>query len=397
MTTIRLYNVTKVYQPEHADVARSYGQVLGLATEYASRQAAREYKHELKSAGQPPEPRRLHALAQVNLEIHNSEVMGVIGPSGCGKTTLLKVLAGLIEPDEGVVTYDGQDMADISPGERSLGIVFQDYALYPHMKSQGNIGFFFKVHNRADEIPERVRYVSEIMGVGFEKLLARKPPTLSGGERQRVALARCIARDPQLFLFDEPLSSLDAKLRVQTRVELKRLFHRFKITAIYVTHDQVEATALCDRLAVMREGRIEQVGTYDQLIARPLNTFVAAFVGIPPMNIFEGHWTSDGWQGRDFSWKLPEGRRHPEGRRGALGIRPEHVRIRTDSEDRGEVGLIEPLVSERVQLVHIECGMSTVVARVPIDVEVRHGDNLTFSFDPAQIHLFDGTTERRLD
>jgi len=396
MPAIQLHNITKAFAPERTDAARSYGSVLGLATEVASRPAANEYKHDLKAAGTPVPPPRPLALDHVTLEIHAGEMLGALGPSGCGKTTLLKTIAGLIQPDEGTVSYDGRDMTQIPPGERNIGIVFQDYALYPHMKGQGNIGFFFRVHDRTAEIPERVRQVSEIMGVGFEALLARKPPTLSGGERQRLALARCIAREPSLFLFDEPLSSLDAKLRVQTRLELKRMISRFKTTGLYVTHDQIEAIALCDRLAIMREGRLEQVGTYETLIERPLNTFVASFVGIPPMNIFEGEWTNDGWHSPDFALPLAEGRRHPEGKRGFIGIRPHFVHVDRTSDMRGKVTFIEPLVSERVMLVYIESGKSTVVMRAPSDADIRRGDNLPFAFELDQLHLFDGVSGRRL-
>jgi ABC-type sugar transport system ATPase subunit len=397
MPTIRLHNVSKVYQPERADIVRSYGSVLGLAAEYTSRPAANEYRHEMTAASLPPQPLRPQALADVNLEIHDGEMIAAVGPSGCGKTTLLKVISGLLQPDQGEVYYDDRNMAQVSPGERNLGIVFQDYALYPHMKGQGNIGFFFKVHDRTEEIPERVRQVSEIMGVGFDALLSRKPPTLSGGERQRLALARCIARDPSVFLFDEPLSNLDAKLRMQTRIELKRMLSRFKVTGLYVTHDQTEAIALCDRLAIMRDGHIEQVGTYEQLMQRPLNRFVASFVGMPPMNIFEGFWTAAGWRGVDLTWPLPEARRHPDGRRGTLGVRPENVHIDRESEFRGRVALIEPLVSERVMLVHLECGNTPVVMRIPITADVRRGDNIPFGFDAEHIFLFDGVSGRRLD
>jgi ABC-type sugar transport system ATPase subunit len=397
MPVIRVQNVSYTHPRERADAAKSYGSVLGLAVEYASRESSNEYRHALNTVGKPIEPPRPQALHDVSLEIRNGEMMAALGPSGCGKTTLLKVIAGLIQPDSGTIWFDGRDMQNVLPGDRNLGIVFQDYALYPHMKTQGNIGFFFRLHNRREEIPERVRQVSEIMGVGFDALLSRKPPTLSGGERQRVALARCIARDPGVFLFDEPLSNLDAKLRMQTRIELKRMISRFNVTGLYVTHDQTEAIALCDRIAVMREGHIEQVGTFDFLVERPANTFVASFLGLPPMNIFEGVWTADGWKGADLAVRLPENRRHPEGRRGTLGIRPQYVTIDPQSEDRGRVVLIEPLVSERVQLVHVETGKTSLVLRLASDVDVRRGDIIPFSFDVAQVQLFDGVSGRRVD
>ena len=190
------------------------------------------------SASYPQDGQRIQALDRVNLEIRHGETMGVLGPSGCGKSTLLRVIAGLMPVDSGTITYDDQDMASIPPGERGIGIVFQNYALYPMMNSRDNVGFFFRIHKRAAEIPERVREVSRVMGIGFDLLLDKRPAVLSGGERQRVALARCIARDPKLFLFDEPLSNVDAKLRVKTRGELKRLITRYKVTGVYVTHDQ---------------------------------------------------------------------------------------------------------------------------------------------------------------
>ncbi len=397
MPVIRVQNVSYAHQPQRADSARSYGKVLGLAAEYTSRPTANEYRQELKDSSKPPEPIRPQALNDVTLEIKNGEMMAALGPSGCGKTTLLKVIAGLLSPDSGSVMFDGQDMMSILPGDRNLGIVFQDYALYPHMKGQGNISFFFKVHHRDEEIPERVRQVSEIMGVGFDALLSRKPPTLSGGERQRVALARCIARDPGVFLFDEPLSNLDAKLRMQTRIELKRMMSRFKVTGLYVTHDQTEAIALCDRIAIMREGRIEQVGTFEFLLEHPINTFVASFIGQPPMNIFEGKWTAEGWRGADLAVTLPENRRHPEDRTGTLGIRPQHISIDRDSEYRGRVFLIEPMVSERIQLIHLETGKTTLVMRLPANEDIRRGDIVPFSLDTSQVHLFDGLSGRRVD
>jgi len=404
MATIRLNNITKNYEPEGADATRAYGRVIGHATDITSRKVANAYRRDLQSAGKPPEPRRREALSHVSLEIRNGETLGILGPSGCGKTTLLKVIAGLIAPDDGIVTYDGVDMRDVSPGERRIGIVFQDYALYPHMKSQQNIGFFFKVHKRTDEIPERVRQVSKIMGIGFDRLLSRKPPTLSGGERQRVAVARCIARDPLLFLFDEPLSNLDAQLRTQTRIELKRLLDRFHTTGVYVTHDQTEAIALCDRLAIMRDGRIEQIGTFERLMEYPENTFVAEFLGTPPMNILSGHWTADGWHNKDLSWLLPPDRRHAEGQRGVLGVRPEHVTVAATLPDNemgeaphGRVTLIEPLISERVLLVHLQVGSTGIVARVPNTLDVRNGDNLALTFAPDRVILFDGVSGRRLD
>src|SRR5215208_1684255 len=229
------------------------------------------------------------ALDHVNLTIPNGETFVIVGPSGCGKSTLLRVVSGLEKKYTGHILYDGEDVQEIPPGERHIGMVFQSYALYPNFSGEGNLSFFFKNHKIGDEeTRKRIEYTSELMGIGFDELLPRKPGTLSGGEKQRIAIARAIVRAPKLFLFDEPLSNLDAKLRVQTRSEIKRLLHRFAITSLYVTHDQVEAMALADQIVVMHAGKIQQVGTYEHLMENPLNMFVAGFLGLPPMNLFSG-------------------------------------------------------------------------------------------------------------
>jgi ABC-type sugar transport system ATPase subunit len=288
MAEIRLENVTARYyryalqQPPTAGlVRRGYASYQDKA--FVERVTA-------QSDSGPRGTGTVVALDHLTLTIPDGETLAVIGPSGCGKSTLLKVIAGLEPPESGRVLYDGRDMATVKPGDRGIGMVFQSYALYPHMKGEGNLGFFFKIHRRpSEEMMERIRITSEIMGLDFDDLLPRSPKTLSGGQQQRVAIGRCIVRDPSLFLFDEPLSNLDAKLRSRTRVEIKRLLRRFAITSVYVTHDQTEAIALGDRLAVMREGRIEQVGTYHELWERPASAFVAGFVGTPAMNLVEGY------------------------------------------------------------------------------------------------------------
>ncbi|GAB4441446.1 MAG: ABC transporter ATP-binding protein [Anaerolineae bacterium] len=368
MATIRLVNVTKYYYKGHSP---------GII--------------------EPPEEERIVALDGVNLEVREGETMSVVGPSGCGKTTLLRIVAGLEHPDGGYVTYDGEDVRHVQPGDRGIGIVFQNYALYPHMESQENIGFFFRLHKREDEIPERVRTVSKIMGVGFEHLLSRKPPTLSGGERQRVAVARCIARDPRLFLFDEPLSNLDARLRVKTRGELKRILARYATTGIYVTHDQQEAIALGDRIAVMREGRIEQVGPYLDVYRRPANLFVAEFIGLPPMNTFYGYINDMGeWVGDDFRWPDVRPDLH-EGDRVALGVRPEHIVVQGNGAGiSAYVELVEPLFSERAHLLYTKIGRTTCRVRVPASVAVRAHETVRLTFDPERVYLFDLKTGRRL-
>jgi ABC-type sugar transport system ATPase subunit len=237
--------------------------------------------------------------------------------------------------------------------------------------------------------------VSRVMGVGFAELLDKRPSWLSGGQRQRVALARCIARDPKLFLFDEPLSNLDAKLRVKTRSELKRLINRYKVTGIYVTHDQSEALALCDRLAIMNEGRIEQVGTAHYLLEHPISTMVATFLGSPPMNLFKGYLTDHGWQNVDFEVPIPAREIAPRDYV-TLGVRAEHVRLDPHGPLQGQIALVEPLMSERAVLAYVDLPAGRIVARLPQSSNLRINDYISLSAAPDHIHLFDSVTGRRL-
>jgi ABC-type sugar transport system ATPase subunit len=226
------------------------------------------------------------ALNDVSMTIGEGEIVSVVGPSGCGKSTLLKVVAGLEFPDKGQILYNDFDVTQVEPQKRGIGMVFQDYALYPVMKGQGNLHYYFEVHQRTEaEMEQRTREIAQTMGVGFDLLMGRQTDTLSGGEQQRIAIARCIVRDPLIFLMDEPISNLDAKLRESTRMEIKRLLRRFKVTTLYVTHDQQEAIFMGDRIAVMRKGKLEQIGTFDDLYYTPVNLFVATFIGSPPMSI----------------------------------------------------------------------------------------------------------------
>jgi ABC-type sugar transport system ATPase subunit len=236
------------------------------------------------------------------------------------------------------------------------------------------------------------------MGLGFDKLLGRLPRTLSVGEKQRVAVARCIIREPRVFLFDEPLSNLDAKLRVQTRVEIKKLLRRFRITSVYTTHDQTEAIALADRLAVMNEGRIEQVGTHGEIYNWPVNVFVAGFVGTPAMNFFRGRVEDEGLRFADFSLPfLPRlKKRLQPGQEVTLGIRPEHIAIGGEGILRARVEKIEPLVTERAQIIHTQLNGSIFVVRVGEAVLVRPGDSVWLRFDEERVHLFDAQTGERL-
>ncbi len=342
------------------------------------------------------------ALDDVSLDIKDGETMSVIGPSGCGKTTLLRVIAGLELPDAGRVLYNGADMAATPPKDRGIGMVFQNYALYPHLKGKGNLSFFFRMHHREDEVDARVRATAEIMGMGFAELLDRRPRSLSGGQRQRVAIARCIVRDPSLFLFDEPLSSLDAKLRAQTRVEIKRLLTRFHITSVYVTHDQVEAVALADRIAVMREGHIEQVGTYWDIYRRPVNCFVAGFLGSPPINLLSG-WI-DGHRavlGDGQALALPEAMWGAAADLGRvlIGIRAEQVRVMDLSHTEGllaQVDVVEHLPSERAQLVHLHSREWNCVARAAVDAALQPEDWVRLELDQGGVLLFNAVSERRV-
>jgi ABC-type sugar transport system ATPase subunit len=294
------------------------------------------------------------ALNGVSLDIKDGETMSIVGPSGCGKSTLLKVVAGLEFPQKGHVYYNDFDITDIKPQDRGVGMVFQDYALYPTMKGKGNLAYYFEMHEQSkEEMEERVRHTAQLMGVDFELLLGRLPDTLSGGEKQRVAIARCIVRDPMVFLMDEPIVNLDAKRREQTRIEIKKLLRKFAITTIYVTHDQQEAVFMGDRITVMRQGIVEQVGTFDDLYYSPTNLFVATFIGTPPLTVLPVE-ISDGQvilQGS--AWKLPEtlsGVLQPGKVR--MGVRPEGWHLNTPDGVFLPVSHIERIPTEQAAFLH---------------------------------------------
>lgn len=346
------------------------------------------------------------ALDNVNLTVPNGQTFVIVGPSGCGKSTLLRVVAGLSNEYSGEVLYDGENVKNIPPRDRYIGMVFQNYALYPNFNNEGNLSFFFKVHKISDEeTRERIRYTSELMGIGFDKLLPRKPGTLSGGEQQRVAIARAIVRGPKLFLFDEPLSNLDAKLRVQTRSEIKRLLHRFHITSLYVTHDQVEALALADQIVVMHAGKVEQVGTYQHLTENPVNVFVAGFLGLPPMNLFAGGVISGNRLVLD-DYLIPLSRlisslvvdRQPV----TLGIRREAVTVSAEplSKDgiplRGEVDAVEEDYAHRMQTVYVRTGRFRYSGLCPLEIPLRLGQVVHVSLDPERLYFFDTRSGKRL-
>ena len=408
MSAIRLEDVTKIFSRntllDRMGDTRSFSRLSRQSDRaFADRVAAQTARDERSRSSDE----KIVALDHLNLTVPDGQTFAVVGPSGCGKTTLLRVICGLESHLTGRVFYDDQDMADVKPMDRFIGMVFQNYALYPHFKSKGNLGFFFRMHNRPDaEAEGRIRITAQMMGIGFEELLKRKPGTLSGGQQQRVAIARALVRNPRLFLFDEPLSNLDAKLRTQTRVEIKRLLHRFRITAVYVTHDQVEAITLGDQIAVMREGRVEQVAAYRELMDNPANSFVAGFLGTPPMNLFTDGVASDGalYLG-EMTIPLPEALRAltHSGQRLTFGVRPEAAKLVLGDQSlpegirlEGTAETVEPDFSRRTQLAYVRTGDVFYSAMGTMDTLVNVGDNVQVLFPADQLYFFDGESEQRI-
>ena len=345
----------------------------------------------------------VHAVKDVNLEIRDNEFMVLVGPSGCGKTTTLRMVAGLESITSGQVLIGDVVVNDLAPMDRDIAMVFQNYALYPHMSVYDNMAFGLKMRRigRAD-IAKRVQEAADILGIG--EYLKRKPRQLSGGQRQRVALGRAIVRHPKVFLFDEPLSNLDAKLRVQMRVELKKLHDRLGTTAIYVTHDQVEAMTLGDRVVVMKDGLVQQVGEPMELYNEPANRFVAGFIGSPAMNFAAmrvgradgGLWAEE----EGIRIKVPEPLANRLGRyverEVTLGIRPEDLHLATaaDPAEYGfevEVEVVEKLGSEI--LLDVAVGHTAMVASVEPSVRVNIHDRLRLALDPDRLHFFDPVSE----
>jgi ABC-type sugar transport system ATPase subunit len=346
------------------------------------------------------------ALDSVDLTIPNGQMFVIVGPSGCGKSTLLRVVAGLERNYIGQVLYDGEDMQAIPPNKRTIGIVFQNYALYPNFTGEGNLSFYFKVHDIPDEeTRKRIEYTSQLMGIGFKELLPRRPVTLSGGERQRVAIARAIVRAPQLFLLDEPLSNLDAKLRVQTRTEIKRLLHRFGITTLYVTHDQVEAIALADQIVVMHSGRVEQTGTYKSLIENPHSLFVAGFLGLPPMDLLPSGAVLDGRLVLgEYAFPLPESLLPllQNGQQVTMGLRRETVKVFPAGEaDRAihlqaDVDAFESDFVHRLHTVFLRRGRLQFSGHCPLDMQLHVGQQVPVEIQPENLYFFDTLSGRRL-
>jgi ABC-type sugar transport system ATPase subunit len=348
------------------------------------------------------------AIEDLTLDIHDGEFMVLLGPSGCGKSTALRMIAGLEEVTDGLLTIGQRLVNHVPPKERDIAMVFQSYALYPHMSVAKNIESPL-VANRANRVEhaERTRRVAEaaeILGLG--DYLDRKPGELSGGQRQRVALARAIVRRPEVFLMDEPLSNLDAKLRTQTRLELVALHRRLGTTFVYVTHDQVEAMTMADRVAIIHEGRVQQVGPPQEVYERPANLFVARFIGSPPMNTVEGTLRTDGGRPRvetvAGTVEVADAHGAADGAEVVVGARPESVTVGdaagTDRDApglRGTVENVELLGHERHVLVRI--GDSVMVVRQATDEPACDlGAEVVLSPDPAEVHLFDRATTERL-
>ncbi|MFQ8432300.1 ABC transporter ATP-binding protein [Amaricoccus sp. W119] len=340
-------------------------------------------------------------LKDLNLDIGQGEFLVLLGSSGCGKSTLLNCIAGLLEITDGQIFIGGRNVTWEEPSKRGIGMVFQSYALYPQMTVEGNLTFGLKNAGVPKaEIDERVARAARILQI--EPLLKRKPAALSGGQRQRVAIGRALVRDVDVFLFDEPLSNLDAKLRADLRVEIKQLHKTLDNTMIYVTHDQVEAMTLADRIAIMRGGLILQLGSPDEIYNRPANKYVAEFIGSPSMNFIEGTLDANGFSAPDMTFAM-DGYQFAGDRRGDgpawFGVRPEHIVSGPAAADapvrlNARAELIEPLGSDT--LVRARLGDRKVWLRMDGQSPVRDGDDLPIGFDPSRASLFGKDSEQRL-
>ena len=331
----------------------------------------------------------------VSISVEKGEFVVIVGPSGCGKSTLLRMVAGLEEITAGEIAIGGRVVNELEPKDRDIAMVFQNYALYPHMRVYDNMAYGLKIRGMSRaEIDGRVREAAKILEL--DALLDRKPRQLSGGQRQRVAMGRAIVRHPKVFLFDEPLSNLDAKLRVQMRLELQKLHRRLGVTSLYVTHDQVEAMTLGQRIIVMNAGRAEQIGTPREIYDRPQTTFVAGFIGSPPMNLIAGRLSADGTalQAAGGAVRLPAPVAALAGREVLLGVRPEQLRA-GDGQMTVSVEMAEALGADH--LVHCSLGDQLLVLRTAEDVAPAAGDSITLGFDAGALHWFDPATTRRID
>ena len=334
----------------------------------------------------------------VDIDIADGEFCVLVGPSGCGKSTLLRMLAGLEEITKGEISIGGRVVNRVAPKERDIAMVFQNYALYPHMTVRDNMSFALMLAKQSkDDIAVRVKKAADILGL--DQLLDRYPRQLSGGQRQRVALGRAIVREPKVFLFDEPLSNLDAKLRVQMRTEIKELHQRLKTTSIYVTHDQIEAMTMADKIVVMKDGIVEQTGDPLTLYDRPNNTFVAGFIGSPAMNMVPGKARVNGGPGRvefagGVSLPLPHGAIATDGQDVLYGMRPEHCALADGDGLPADVVVVEPTGADTQLYCRFNGQELTTLVRDR--VSCRAGDRIGLKPDLARAHLFDAATGARL-
>lgn len=343
------------------------------------------------------------AARDLSLEIADGELLVLVGPSGSGKSTVLRMMAGLEQVTAGAIRIGDRDVTDLPPQQRDVAMVFQNYALYPHMTVRENLGFGLMIRKQPrDVIDRRVQAVAA--SLGLDALLDRKPAQLSGGQRQRVALGRAIVREPLAFLFDEPLSNLDAQLRVETRVELSRLHRKLGATMVYVTHDQSEALTLGDRIAILKEGVLQQIATPMELYERPANKFVAGFIGSPSMNIFEGMLTPMGaggmctFRGTDLTMRVACEPGTSD--RVFLGVRPQHLEVVGDGASgegslRAEVGVVEPMGNEQIVYLTLPGG-ERVVAVAPVQPRITPGEKLSIRVRPEGLHVFDAQTGKRI-
>jgi len=347
-------------------------------------------------------PNGFKAIHGVDVDIADGEFIVLVGPSGCGKSTLLRMIAGLESVTEGTIDIGDRRVNDLEPADRDIAMVFQNYALYPHMNVFDNMAYGLKIRGLAkSEIQDRVKKAADILELTDDQLV-RKPRQLSGGQRQRVAMGRAIVREPSVFLFDEPLSNLDAKLRVQMRLEIKRLQERLGITSVYVTHDQVEAMTLGHRLVVLNGGVVEQLGTPIELYEHPASLFVAGFIGSPAMNFARAKLTDDGGSVElegGAAFNLPEGMYTNHANRNVtLGIRPEDL-ILTDSGDdirNLTTTLAEHLGADTLVHGHFGTDQTDMTIRLSGTQDIKPGDPLPLRVSPEKIHLFDPETEKRL-
>lgn len=344
------------------------------------------------------------AVKNVSLEIKDKEFMVLVGPSGCGKSTCLRMIAGLEDISSGTISIGDKVVNDIVPKDRDIAMVFQNYALYPHMTVYDNMSFALKIKRLPKaEIDRRVNEAAKILGL--EEYLQRRPKQMSGGQRQRVAVGRAIVRDPKAFLFDEPLSNLDAKMRVQMRSEIIKLHQKLNSTMVYVTHDQTEAMTMGDRICVMKDGVIQQVDTPIEIYDHPANRFVASFIGTPPMNFIEGEINKvDGklcFVSEGFKFTIPQDKlaklESYEGKKIVFGIRPEDLGNK-DAQGMAdlsvltaEVDIVEPMGSETY--VYLQVGESNIISRVESHINVKFGEQCSFKVLPDKVHFFDFETE----